>query len=229
MLHGQAECVHGGWGRKEDESRRVFVPVLTVFSVLWIMHKVAVVWGGGSCLGSGCGSVVVAGLPLLCSWHPCSALETFCTSYTVVLFLSFFFNAPLALVKWLRTGLMSTFRTLSIFPWALVTARYFHLCQPYQRFKSMLTNRTFATWSFFFTIFKNCYINRDSPPKILASKWNQQIWLACGAVSNTFSSVFRFILWNPVSKSSSFGQLSLVLSGHHLLIFSSLHRHMLWC
>lgn len=55
-----------------------------------------------------------------------------------------FFNAPLALVKGLRTGLMSTFRTVSVFPRALVTARYFHLCQPFQRFKSMLTNRMFA-------------------------------------------------------------------------------------
>lgn len=82
---------------------------------------------------------------------------------------------------------------------------------------------------------KNCYINRDSPPKILASKWNQQMWdscctcLACGAVSHTFSSVFRFVLCNPVSKSSSFGQLTLVLSGHRLLISSSPHRYMLWC
>lgn len=74
-----------------------------------------------------CGSAVVAGLPLpdihvqpsrpLHQLHG-SALPHF-----------FFFNVALAAVKWLWSSLTLTFWTVSFSQWALVTARYFHLCQ----------------------------------------------------------------------------------------------------
>lgn len=183
--------------RSEDESRRVFEPVLTALSVLWSRHKVAVESGE---------LAVALRLSLVYLFLTSMfSRRDLCTSYTDVLFLIFFFfKAPLAPVKWLWFGLMLTFPTVSVSPWALVTAGYFHLCQVPTIFTSSsprwptgcLLPDLFA-WPFGFQ-------------KTLASDQNQQSWqrqlLCCAALSNTsilfswpsppgFQQSWRWVSW----------------------------------
>lgn len=122
-------------GRKEDETRLLsvfFVPILTKFSALWKMHKVDVEWAAVDV----CETVSPHQFSILllaeryifvyiaCIFSPWDIYK----SNMVALFIV---NAAVALVKWVRSGLMLTFRTAFVFPWALVTAGYFHLSQPF--------------------------------------------------------------------------------------------------
>lgn len=157
MLHGQAEC----GVRKEDESRRVFVPVLTGLSVLWFRHKVAVVSPGSVLWLCGC-------CWFTSFWHPCSTVETFapatrlCSST-----LFFFFNVALAPVKWLWSSLTLTFWTVSFSQWALVTARYFQVPTIFTGSNPCWLLGCFLPdfFFFFFTVFQKCCVNMEWTPE----------------------------------------------------------------